>query len=79
MLVGYGMSQAHGFMMNSLFESPRSYTPALEVRIVRPGPGGPQDVREGTLYCEPPKTALDWARQIGGIASRFAFSFVPFF
>jgi hypothetical protein len=76
MLTGYGLSQARG-LVGGLFESPRAYTPALAVTISHAGPSG-SDVREGTLYCEPEKTKLDWVRQISGIATKLMFSFSPF-
>jgi hypothetical protein len=70
MAAGYGISQVHT-LVDRVFESPRAYTPALAVTVAHNG-------REGTLYCEPDKTKLDWARQIGGITTRMAFSFLPF-
>ena len=52
-------------------ESRHAYTPALAVTVAHGS-------REGTLYCEPAKTKLDRVRQIGGITTRMAFSFLPF-
>jgi hypothetical protein len=49
----------------------------LAVTISHAGPSG-SDVREGTLYCEPEKTKLDWVRQVSGIATKLIFSFSPF-
>jgi outer membrane protein insertion porin family len=77
LLASYGISQTRS-LLSPLLESDRTYTPALSVTIARPGPGGPADRREGVMYCEAPKTTLDWAKQIGGTATRFAFAFVPF-
>jgi hypothetical protein len=69
-LSGYVLSQGRT-LLDGVFESDRTYTPEMPVTIVHGG-------REGTLYCQPEKTKLDWAKQIGGITTRAAFSFFPF-
>jgi outer membrane protein insertion porin family len=74
-LLGYGVSQARN-LLGGVLESPRSYTPPLVVTVAHSGPVG--SAREGAISCEPPKTKLDWAKQITDITSRFAFSFFPF-
>jgi outer membrane protein insertion porin family len=77
MLLGYGVSQTHG-LLNGVFESDRAYATPLTVTVAHSGPGGPQDIREGALRCEPVKNTLDWLRIIGGTTTRMAFSFLPF-
>jgi outer membrane protein insertion porin family len=70
MLLGYGVGQTRD-LFRGLFQSDRGLTPDLPVTIVNGG-------REGTMICAPPKTAWDWARQVGGITVNAAFSFLPF-
>jgi outer membrane protein insertion porin family len=66
----YAVSQARS-LMNPLFDTERSYLPGLPVTIERNGNA------QGTMYCEPAKTKLDWARQLSGIAVNVFFSFMP--
>jgi hypothetical protein len=73
-LAGYGMSKTRT-LLGSVLESPRSYTPPLTVSVEHFGPNGQS--REGMFSCEPPKTRLDWFKQITDITTRFAFSFLP--
>jgi hypothetical protein len=77
MLIGYGVSQARGFL-NGAFESEHAYTPGLPVTVTHETSGDAPAIPDGTLYCKPPVTTLDRARMMGGIATRMAFSFVPF-
>jgi outer membrane protein assembly factor BamA len=70
MLFGYGVGQARD-LFRGLFQSDRAFTPDLPVTVVNGG-------REGTMVCTPPKTAGEWARQIGGIVTSVGFSFLPF-
>jgi outer membrane protein insertion porin family len=70
MLLGYGMGQTRD-LLRGVFQSDRGLTPDLPVTIVNGS-------REGTMVCAPPKTASDWARQIGGIVTNVGFSFLPF-
>ena len=76
-LIGYGVSKTRG-LLGGVFETSRSYTPGLSVTIAHTSPDWRGDVREGTLYCQPPKTKLDWLRQIGGISTNVLFTFSPF-
>jgi outer membrane protein insertion porin family len=76
-LAGYGISKARN-LFGGIFEGSRSYTPGLSVGITHLSAGRPGDLHEGTLYCEPPKTKLDWLRQIGGISTNVLFAFSPF-
>ncbi|MBV8728833.1 MAG: hypothetical protein JO336_03395 [Acidobacteriia bacterium] len=70
MLMGYGASQVRDWM-GPVFQSERDLTPPLAVAVVN-------GHKEGTMSCEPPKTALDWTRQISGMLFHLAFSFLPF-
>jgi outer membrane protein assembly factor BamA len=70
MLLGYGVGQARD-LFHGLFQSDRAFTPDLPITVVNGG-------REGTMVCTPPKTAGEWARQIGGIVTSVGFSFLPF-
>jgi outer membrane protein insertion porin family len=70
MLFGYGVGQARD-LFRGFFQSDRGLTPDLPVTIVNGS-------REGTMVCTPPKTAWDWARQVGGIVTNVGFSFLPF-
>jgi hypothetical protein len=72
MLLGYGSSQARGFLRGAL-SSERSITPPLPVTIANA-----DGSREGTMLCEMSKTKLDWVRQVGGTVSNLAFAFLPF-
>jgi outer membrane protein assembly factor BamA len=70
MLLGYGVGQTRD-LLRGLFQSDRGLTPDLPVTIVNGS-------HEGTMVCAPPKTASEWARQIGGIVTNVGFSFLPF-
>ncbi len=73
MLAGYGISQARSFLGGAL-ESDHDYQPELAVTIQHAGAEQP----DGTMYCTWPRTNLDRARQVAGIMSGMAFSFLPF-
>jgi hypothetical protein len=75
MLAGYGMSQAH-HLIDGLLESERAYTPGLPVAISPVGEAG--TAKEGMLYCEPPKTRMDWVKQGAAIGVNVLFSLGPF-
>jgi outer membrane protein assembly factor BamA len=77
MLVGYGLSQTRG-ALGGLFESDRAYTPPLPVTLSHASAEGSAQNLAGAISCEPQKTKMDWTKQIGGLATRLAFSFVPF-
>jgi len=66
-VAGYGVSQFRD-LVSGLAQTNRSFAEALPVAIT---PGG------GSLYCEVPKTKLDWMRQITGPAMHLALSVVP--
>jgi hypothetical protein len=74
-LLGYGVSQVRNLLGGAL-DSSRTYTPPLTVTVAHSGPLN--SAREGAISCEPPKTKLDWVKQITDITTRFAFSFFPF-
>ncbi|HEY7390921.1 MAG TPA: POTRA domain-containing protein [Bryobacteraceae bacterium] len=69
MLFSYGASQVRT-LTRGIFESDRNLTPPLPVTIVH-------GHDEGTMLCEPPKTAGDWMKQIGGTLFNLGFSFFP--
>jgi hypothetical protein len=70
LVAGYGMSETRS-LLAPLFQSKRDFQPTLPVTVeLKDG--------EGTMYCEMPKTKLDWARQVAGVTANLAFSFVPF-
>ena len=71
MLAGYGLSQARD-ALSGVWQSPRDVTPDLPVTVEA---GAEQ---RGVMNCSLPKSKLDWARQIGGTASKLAFSLLPF-
>ena len=77
MLIGYGASQTRGFL-NGAFESEHSYAPGLPVAVAHAATGDASGIPDGTLYCKPPVTPLDRTRMVGGLATRLAFSFLPF-
>ena len=77
MLAGYALSQARG-ALGGVFDSDRAYTPPLPVTLSYVNPAGTGHNLEGAISCEPRKTKMDWTLQIGALASRVAFSFVPF-
>ncbi len=69
MLFTYGASQIRA-LTRPLFESDRNLTPPLPVTIIN-------GRSEGTMVCEPPKTAGDWVKQISGTIVNVGFSFFP--
>ena len=74
LVASYGVSQTRT-LLSPLFQSKRDFQPDLSVTIEHRGSEQP----EGMMYCSMPKTKLDWAKQIGGMAFNLATSFiVPF-
>lgn len=69
MLLGYGASQARN-LTRSIFQSERNFTPPLPVTIIN-------GQKQGAMLCTPPKTGLDWMKQIGGTLVGLGFAFFP--
>jgi surface antigen-like variable number repeat protein len=69
LLAGYGVEHARGWV-RSWSDSEDALTPGLPVTVTHNGSAG-------TMYCPPPRTKLDRARQFGAIAAGALLSFVP--
>lgn len=69
LLAGYGVEHARGWI-RSWPDSESALTPGMPVTVAHNG-------SEGIVYCRPPKTKADRARQIGATAAGALLSFVP--
>jgi outer membrane protein insertion porin family len=76
-LAGYGLSKARE-STTGLFENKHAYIAELPVTITHVGLDPKGHPREDMMYCEAPKTKLDWTRQISGMGVNLFFSFLPF-
>ncbi|HWQ53450.1 MAG TPA: POTRA domain-containing protein [Bryobacteraceae bacterium] len=75
MLAGYGVTQSRD-LLGGLFESERTFTPPIEVKITRGT--GPDAPIEGVMVCELPATKMDRLRKAGAITTGLLFSMSPF-